>query len=154
MVRAYHVLLHVFHHLVCMHGALHDSLRVLTDIEHLVGLGHSPAGFSHHHHLVVVFLILVPDCPGNARTQGFFEASHSWPILRIILSFPSCVCVGGLVFEFRLFVAGWRHAIRSEWPLISPVPKERGLPLALHFACRQGPLPTGHLGGDAAGRPS
>ena len=26
--------------------------------------------------------------------------------------------VGGLGFEFCLFVAGWRHALRSEWPFI------------------------------------
>ena len=24
--------------------------------------------------------------------------------------------VGGLGFEFCVFVAGWRHALRSEWP--------------------------------------
>ena len=24
--------------------------------------------------------------------------------------------VGGLGFEFCVFVAGWRHSIRSEWP--------------------------------------
>ena len=26
--------------------------------------------------------------------------------------------VGGLRFEFCVFVAGWRHALRSEWPFI------------------------------------
>ena len=26
--------------------------------------------------------------------------------------------VGGLGFEFCVFVAGWRHALRSEWPCI------------------------------------
>ena len=26
--------------------------------------------------------------------------------------------VGGLVFEFCVFVAGWRHDLRSEWPFI------------------------------------
>ena len=26
--------------------------------------------------------------------------------------------VGGLAFEFCVFVAGWRHALRSEWPFI------------------------------------
>ena len=24
--------------------------------------------------------------------------------------------VGGLGFEFCVFIAGWRHALRSEWP--------------------------------------
>ena len=28
------------------------------------------------------------------------------------------VVVGGLGFEFCVFVAGWRHALRSEWPFI------------------------------------
>ena len=27
--------------------------------------------------------------------------------------------VGGLGLEFRVFVAGWRHALRSEWPFIT-----------------------------------
>ena len=26
--------------------------------------------------------------------------------------------VGGLGFEFCVFVAGWRHDLRSEWPFI------------------------------------
>ena len=26
--------------------------------------------------------------------------------------------VGGLGFEFCVFVVGWRHALRSEWPFI------------------------------------
>ena len=26
--------------------------------------------------------------------------------------------IGGLGFEFGMFVAGWRHALRSEWPFI------------------------------------
>ena len=26
--------------------------------------------------------------------------------------------VGGLGFEFCMFVAGWRHALRSEWPFM------------------------------------
>ena len=37
-----------------------------------------------------------------------------------ISSFPLLLAlvVGGLDFEFCLFVAGWRHALRSEWPFI------------------------------------
>ena len=36
-------------------------------------------------------------------------------------SFPLLLAfvVGGLGFEFCVFVAGWRHALRSEWPFIS-----------------------------------
>ena len=35
-------------------------------------------------------------------------------------SFPLLLAfvIGGLGFEFCVFVAGWRHALRSEWPFI------------------------------------
>ena len=42
-----------------------------------------------------------------------------------VLSFEQCFIyfsfafvVGGLGFEFCVFVARWRHALRSEWPFI------------------------------------
>ena len=37
-----------------------------------------------------------------------------------ISSFPFLLAfdAGGLGFEFCVFVAGWRHALRSEWPFI------------------------------------
>ena len=35
-------------------------------------------------------------------------------VLRVIW----LLVVGGLGFEFCVFVAGWRHALRSEWPFI------------------------------------
>ena len=40
--------------------------------------------------------------------------------LIIFCSFPLLFAfvVGGLGFEFCVFVAGWRHAHRSEWPFI------------------------------------
>ena len=31
---------------------------------------------------------------------------------------PRYFDLGGLGFEFCVFVAGWRHALRSEWPFI------------------------------------
>ena len=49
---------------------------------------------------------------------------------QLVLSFEQCFIlfssfllllafvVGGLGFEFCVFVAGWRHALRSEWPFI------------------------------------
>ena len=48
------------------------------------------------------------------------------PVLRfeqcfiLFSSFPLLLAfvVGGLGFEFCVFVAGWRHALRSEWPFI------------------------------------
>ena len=38
----------------------------------------------------------------------------------ILFSIPLFLAfdVGGLGFEFCVFVAGWRHALRSEWPFI------------------------------------
>ena len=37
-----------------------------------------------------------------------------------ISSFPFLLAfeVGGLGFEFCVFVAGWRHALGSEWPFV------------------------------------
>ena len=41
-------------------------------------------------------------------------------MLYFISSFPFLLAfeVGGLGFEFCVFVAGWRHALRSEWPFM------------------------------------
>ena len=38
----------------------------------------------------------------------------------LFYSFPFLLAfdVGGLGFEFCVFVAGWRRALRSEWPFI------------------------------------
>ena len=40
---------------------------------------------------------------------------------------------GGLGFEFCLFVAGWRHALRSEWPFIIIITQGIQKQLALRF---------------------
>ena len=40
-----------------------------------------------------------------------FILFYSFPLLLTFV-------VGGLRFEFCVFVAGWRHALRSEWPFI------------------------------------
>ena len=40
-------------------------------------------------------------------------------VFNFISSFPSFLfAFGGLGFEFCVFVAGWRHALRSEWPFM------------------------------------
>ena len=41
-------------------------------------------------------------------------------VLPLFSSFPLLFAfiVGGLGFEFCVLVAGWRHALRSEWPFI------------------------------------
>ena len=42
------------------------------------------------------------------------------PCLILFSSFPLLLAfdVGGLGFEFCVFVASWRHALRNEWPII------------------------------------
>ena len=35
------------------------------------------------------------------------------------MPFLSASAVGGLGFEFFMFVVDWRHALRSEWPFIN-----------------------------------
>ena len=45
----------------------------------------------------------------------------SWgPRCKLMVCYSSLLAfvVGGLGFEFCVFVAGWRHALRSEWPFI------------------------------------
>ena len=46
----------------------------------------------------------------------------------LFFSFPLLFefVVGGLGFEFCVFVAGWRHALRSEWPFIIIIKPEEG----------------------------
>ena len=45
---------------------------------------------------------------------GINTGNH-WQGFPLLLAFV----VGGLGFEFCVFVAGWRHALRSEWPFIN-----------------------------------
>ena len=39
-----------------------------------------------------------------------------------MLIIPLLKAVGGLGFGFCVFVVGWRHALRSEWPFIIITP--------------------------------
>ena len=43
-----------------------------------------------------------------------FRAVFYFIFYPLLLAFV----VGGLGFEFCVFVAGWRHALRKEWPFI------------------------------------
>ena len=56
----------------------------------------------------------VADLP-RAKKHSSFEQCFilfcSFPLLFVFV-------VGGLGFELSVFVAGWRHALRSEWPLL------------------------------------
>ena len=47
----------------------------------------------------------------GAEFRAVFYFISSFPLLLVFV-------VGGLGFEFRVFVAGWRHALGSEWPFI------------------------------------
>ena len=55
------------------------------------------------------------------RVEGGGQPVLSFEQCFIIFSsFPLLLAfvVGGLGFEFHVFVAGWRHALQSEWPFI------------------------------------
>ena len=55
------------------------------------------------------------------RVEGGGQPVLSFEQCFILFSsFPLLLAfvVGGLGFEFCVFVAGWRHALRSEWPFI------------------------------------
>ena len=63
------------------------------------------------------------DCglPLRGRVEGGGQPVLSFEQCFILFcSFPLLFAfvVGGLGFEFCMFVAGWRHALRSEWPFI------------------------------------
>ena len=47
----------------------------------------------------------------NASFEQCFILFCSFPLLFAFVA-------GGLGFEFCVFVAGWRHALQSEWPFI------------------------------------
>ena len=56
----------------------------------------------------------------SSSSEGEFT---TWPLIQCFILFCSfpllfAFVVGGLGFEFCVFVAGWRHALRSEWPFI------------------------------------
>ena len=48
---------------------------------------------------------------GGQPVLSFEQCFFYFPLLLVFV-------VGGLGFEFCVFVAGWRHALRSEWPFI------------------------------------
>ena len=59
---------------------------------------------------------------GHATSPNH-QLAHStaYPVYSLQYFGASCVLafvVGGLGFEFCVFVAGWRHALRSEWPFM------------------------------------
>ena len=54
------------------------------------------------------------------RVEGGGQPVLSFEQCFILFCFPLLFVfvVGGLGFELCVFVAGWRHALRSEWPFI------------------------------------
>ena len=62
-----------------------------------------------------------PDGPSTAELLARTgQANRADQCFILFSSFPLLLAfvVGGLGFEFCMFVAGWRHALRSEWPFI------------------------------------
>ena len=64
---------------------------------------------------------------GDLTGFGLVLVSLSWPsesrswvrsLLLLYNYYYYAFVVGGLGFEICMFVAGWRHALRSEWPFI------------------------------------
>ena len=76
------------------------------------------------------------------RVEGGGQPVLSFEQCFILFSsFPLLLAfvVGGLGFEFCVFVAGWRHALRSEWPFIIPghvQPVGRPCGTWMHYAMR------------------
>ena len=51
--------------------------------------------------------------------EGWSAGAELQAVFYFISSFYSALAVGGLGFEFCLFVAAWRPALWSEWPFIN-----------------------------------
>ena len=79
------------------------------DLLHLISFKRNPCVHLFVHPFTMMFLfhslsLFYKIC--------IFRTSSHFPDLMVTLD------VGGLGFEFCVFVAGWRHALRSEWPFI------------------------------------
>ena len=59
---------------------------------------------------------LASTAPG--RVEGGGQPVLSFEQCFILFYLLFAFVVGGLGFEFCVFVASWRHALRSEWPFI------------------------------------
>ena len=70
---------------------------------------------------------ITPNSVASRHIHGIWYMVR-WYIIRVYTYIHICVCVGGLGFEFRVFVAGWRHALRSEWPFIIIIHVQDKLP--------------------------
>ena len=72
--------------------------------------------FLTHMHQAGIYPWAPPRPADNAIVGIRMWGRTLWFIL--FSSFPLLLAfvVGGLGFEFYVFVAGWRHALRSEWP--------------------------------------
>ena len=52
---------------------------------------------------------------GHRFTRAGFDINNTYLLLLTSIAVIIAVILG---FEFCVFVAGWRHALRSEWPFI------------------------------------
>ena len=66
-----------------------------------------------------MFAVLSDETPIYLRVEEHVEVL-SFEQCFLFSSFPLLLAfvVGGLSFELCVFVAGWRHALRIEWPFI------------------------------------
>ena len=70
--------------------------------------------------IIIIIIIFFPSTvPGHVEGGGQPVLSSEQCFI-LFSSFPLLFAfvVGGLGFEFCVFVAAWRHALRSEWPFI------------------------------------
>ena len=76
------------------------------------------AGLRGGDELALHMCVVLGDCgvEGSVRT-GLCAFSS---LVAFFSSFPILLVfnVGGLGFELCVFIAGWRHALQSEWPFI------------------------------------
>ena len=53
------------------------------------------------------------------RPMGLDDISILYLYIHTVYTYIHIFAVGGLSFEFCVFVAGWRHALRTEMPFIN-----------------------------------
>ena len=62
--------------------------------------------------------IIVITIEGLPLRRAYLDYLRPWQTNKITQCKYTLHVVGGLGFEFCMFVTGWRHALRSEWPFI------------------------------------
>ena len=87
--------------------------------------------------LFYLFITFIPLSSGEQLYRRFISGVRTFFCFISCYPFLLAFEVGGLRFELCLFVTGWRHALRSEWPFNNIISIISGL-ISDH-------LPDGHL---------